>query len=344
MGTTINYQSEVLRTIDAVSSVRIYDATTGKYTEKAVTRFNDKIQIHGYQYTANGKVHTVSMAQLFMTVCMNRANDIEAETVTLMAKMSDNTTKLTELADLEDIVLNNTISTIPYVAIGYFNCPVPVSYGGSSFDINFEDVARETGLTLPEFVPLTGDTSRTILTEEQFEQYKTFLHDVIKSYRALSESDINKFKKTLFYDSLSRTEFFQVTCGKDIETAFNLLFGSNDSTFEYSYWYLNCANLKRGIGRDAELYKVGNHAFDSLTTKYGVYGYAQNTYSIDMSKSQSEVTQALESKMDEYNSISQEDMIELQSLVSKRDQSYTLISNALKSMYNSNLSAANNLK
>ena len=41
---------------------------------------------------------------------------------------------------------------------------------------------------------------------------------------------------------------------------------------------------------------------------------------------------ALESKMDEKNSFSQQTMIELQSLTNKRDQSYDMISNILKSL------------
>ncbi len=40
----------------------------------------------------------------------------------------------------------------------------------------------------------------------------------------------------------------------------------------------------------------------------------------------------LESKMDELNSFSQKTMIDLQSLTSKRDQSYDMISNVLKSL------------
>ena len=41
---------------------------------------------------------------------------------------------------------------------------------------------------------------------------------------------------------------------------------------------------------------------------------------------------SLESKMDEKNSFSQQSMIELQSLTNKRDQSYDMISNILKSL------------
>ena len=41
---------------------------------------------------------------------------------------------------------------------------------------------------------------------------------------------------------------------------------------------------------------------------------------------------ALEAKMDERNSFSQQTMIELQSLTNKRDQTYDMVSNVLKSL------------
>ena len=50
----------------------------------------------------------------------------------------------------------------------------------------------------------------------------------------------------------------------------------------------------------------------------------------------------LESKMDEQNSFSQQKMIELQSLTSKRDQSYDMISNVLKSLNTVQVGIVNN--
>ena len=52
---------------------------------------------------------------------------------------------------------------------------------------------------------------------------------------------------------------------------------------------------------------------------------------------------AIESKMDEKNSFSQQTMIELQSLTNKRDQSYDMISNVLKSLNNVLVGTANNM-
>lgn len=51
---------------------------------------------------------------------------------------------------------------------------------------------------------------------------------------------------------------------------------------------------------------------------------------------------ALEAKMDEKNSFSQQKMIELQSLTNKRDQSYDMISNVLKSLNTTMTGIVNN--
>jgi hypothetical protein len=51
----------------------------------------------------------------------------------------------------------------------------------------------------------------------------------------------------------------------------------------------------------------------------------------------------IESKMDEKNSFSQQKMIELQSLTNKRDQSYDMISNVLKSLNTTLVGNVNNM-
>ena len=52
---------------------------------------------------------------------------------------------------------------------------------------------------------------------------------------------------------------------------------------------------------------------------------------------------ALESKMDEKNTFSQQAMIELQSLTNKRDQAYDMVSNVLKSVNTVLVGVANNM-
>lgn len=51
----------------------------------------------------------------------------------------------------------------------------------------------------------------------------------------------------------------------------------------------------------------------------------------------------IEAKMDEQNSFSQQSMIELQSYTNKRDQSYDMVSNILKSLHTTNLGTVNNI-
>lgn len=56
-----------------------------------------------------------------------------------------------------------------------------------------------------------------------------------------------------------------------------------------------------------------------------------------------ELITEIETKMDELNSFSQQTMIELQSLTNKRDQSYDIISNVLKSLHTTLLGTVNNI-
>jgi hypothetical protein len=62
-----------------------------------------------------------------------------------------------------------------------------------------------------------------------------------------------------------------------------------------------------------------------------------------VSATDSDFITALEAKMDEMNSFSQQKMIELQSQTSKRDQSYDMISNVLKSLNTVQVGIVNNM-
>ena len=108
----------------------------------------------------------------------------------------------------------------------------------------------------------------------------------------------------------------------------------------------------------------GDVVVDASTVTYSVYGldkslaqilefleeeagvdvkwgreYASSVSSADMEQLLTDI----EAKMDSLNTVSQEDMIDLQALVNKRDQTYTLLSNASKLMSNLSLSIVNNL-
>lgn len=80
--------------------------------------------------------------------------------------------------------------------------------------------------------------------------------------------------------------------------------------------------------------------YDFLTdSQYGIGIITSTTANSDSSQ----LVTDIESKMDSLNSFSQQTMIELQSLTAKRDQSYDMISNILKSLNQTLLTNVNNL-
>ena len=85
-------------------------------------------------------------------------------------------------------------------------------------------------------------------------------------------------------------------------------------------------------------------------TNYTCYDFLVNIVGMSSSdvptgqvtSASSDFLTALEAKMDELNSFSQQKMIELQSLTNKRDQSYDMISNVLKSLNTTMVGIVNN--
>ena len=95
----------------------------------------------------------------------------------------------------------------------------------------------------------------------------------------------------------------------------------------------------------------------NMSTKKVKYNGAEYTYSVFLSDimgienvpsgtanaDSTDLITSIESKMDEKNTFSQQTMIELQSLTNKRDQSYDMISNILKSLNTVLIGNANNM-
>lgn len=81
--------------------------------------------------------------------------------------------------------------------------------------------------------------------------------------------------------------------------------------------------------------------FDFLRDTVGITGLpSSGTWSYDTVQS---VISKVEDAMDSLNTISQDTLIKLQSLTAKRDQTYDLVSNVLKSLNNVLVGNANNL-
>ena len=85
---------------------------------------------------------------------------------------------------------------------------------------------------------------------------------------------------------------------------------------------------------------ISYRTFLSGQSYANISGLPSGTWSYDQVQS---VTSQVEDKMDSLNTISQETLIQLQSLTAKRDQTYDLVSNVLKSLNNVLVGNANNL-
>lgn len=87
---------------------------------------------------------------------------------------------------------------------------------------------------------------------------------------------------------------------------------------------------------------IDHFVIDSWSSALSFFQHEQVKIDIDGETTYDDAVSGLTSAMNSLNSVSQTDMIELQSLTSKRDQSYTLITNVLKSLYSVNLGNVNN--
>ena len=84
-------------------------------------------------------------------------------------------------------------------------------------------------------------------------------------------------------------------------------------------------------------------------TTYTYYAFLTEIMEVDnvptgkANKDSTELITGIESKMDENNTLSQKTMIELQSQTNKRDQTYDMISNSLKSINTVLVGTVNNM-
>ena len=109
----------------------------------------------------------------------------------------------------------------------------------------------------------------------------------------------------------------------DVDGSFNA-----NATFTYNGATVSYYNFLTGSETDGY---AGMTGLPSLTNGTWNHGQVQSVISL------------VEDKMDALNTISQDTLIQLQSLTSKRDQTYDLVSNVLKSLNNVLVGNANNL-
>lgn len=106
-----------------------------------------------------------------------------------------------------------------------------------------------------------------------------------------------------------------------------------------SFTTFDCDNFS-DIGLNASDFSDTYSCWDSYLNNR--FGFGLNTTAAKTQEQIDEWLSAMESKMDEYNTLNQQKMIELQSQTNKRDQSYDLMSAILKSLNNTIIGTVNN--
>ena len=274
-------------------------------TEALLTKLGASSSSPVAVYSYNG-VDNLSMNQLMMAICLERGNQLELQTVELMEKMTDTTGRLKRLARLEEMVLE------AQEAGTSLDLTAKVEVSGESPSKTVREVLDENGITLQS----TDGGSLAALTGNQM-----YGRDV-------------QAAGSLAFNNLSRLPS---------EMQQWLMYGG-------ASWMVNSFSDDQVVDADTQRYhSMLGHSYtltqvlqemeaNGLDVMWG-REYASTAPNVDFDQLLTDI----ESKMDSLNTVSQEDMIDLQSLVNKRDQTYSLLSNASKLMSNLSLSIVNNL-
>lgn len=265
-------------------------------------------------YSYNG-VDNLSMNQLMMAICLERGNELELQTVELMEKMTDTTGRLRRLARLEEMVLEAQEAGTP------LDLTAKVEVSGESPSKTVREVLDENGIT----IQFSSEEGRSPLPGNQM--YGSDVQDA-----ALTPGLQTKLNVLLgtSVDTDTRDFCYWLLMGG---LSWMLSF-SGDQVVDADHCSLSVNGLEKALTQTLTFLEEKA----DVDVKWG-REYASAVLGEDMDQLLTDI----ESKMDSLNTVSQEDMIDLQSLVNKRDQTYSLLSNASKLMSNLSLSIVNNL-
>ena len=265
-------------------------------------------------YSYNG-VDNLSMNQLMMAICLERGNQLELQTVELMEKMTDTTGRLKRLARLEEMVLE------AQEAGTSLDLSAKVEVSGESLSKTVKEVLDENGIT----IQFSGEQGRSPLSG-----YQMYGSDISDAAMNTNIAMLNQLYATSVDTETRECCFWMLQGG----WSWMLTSFSGDVVVDASTVTHSVNGLDKSLAQILEFLEEEA----GVDVKWG-REYASSVSSADMEQLLTDI----EAKMDSLNTVSQEDMIDLQALVNKRDQTYTLLSNASKLMSNLSLSIVNNL-
>lgn len=313
---------------------KVYDIRLGEFRTYDPPSLDANFQ--GTLYTIDGvmdpedptQLRQMSIAELVMCVCLARATEVEGNIIDIMAEMSENTNLLNQMTNIENQVLDGKSLSEISGPFTYYGQPAATAIDFLTLVFNSPD---------SDFVQLYNINSRLKNHEMLRGIFGEFTHEGTTYTNAsdyLLALGINPQigRPLTFYSPMHLDEmidFLNNYTTPDIDKLGDLFLRTSIR--------LTSADVFDVIS-DLEN-EIRDYVVDAIRAKLnsGSVGNSVTSWSKD------ELITQMESKMDSLNSFSQEKMIELQSATNKRDQSYDMITNILKSLNTVQIGIANNI-
>ena len=314
-----------------LNSYKVYDADTAADAWR--TTQANVYTVEGVTEADGVTLRRLSIAELVMVVCLARAAEKEAAVIALMREMSDTTSILESLTEIETQLLAGTALvdiTGTYIYQG-------LKYSAEDF------LAIVVGGAVP------NASSGSAFWNELYNQ--------------ISNDHIVNVTGNYTYEGTNYTKAYEFLYATGIST----LSAMNASNF-YSVCSLADSYADGAVISDSDLVGISLYAgiiLPSGSTKEDLLQAIDDKYKSDIlndlinkglegggsvnnsgSYLPSDLNQLItdiESKMDSMNSFSQQKMIELQTETNKRDQAYDMITNILKSLNTVQVGISNNI-
>ena len=318
-----------------LAQFKIYDPNLGTYVN-GDTITGNLYTVEGVTDPLTGEPRHFSMAELVMVICLARAAEKEEAVIDIMKTMSNNTSILESLTDIETKLLAGssvgsitdkyTYQGMKYSAEDFLAIVLGGAPASTSHTDEDEMITLWNQLHSHHIVDVTGSYSYDNTT---FTKAYDFLYhsgmNYMPTYQALAFHNV-----CLFADSLA-----------DGATL------SYDDVVEIS-GYGGVDNVWMDMTKEDLVQEIDNKYKNDILNYVQTLGWSSATGNVPNASSylpsdKDELINQMESKMDSLNSFSQQKMIELQSETNKRDQAYDMITNILKSMNTVQVNNANNI-
>ncbi|MCQ2403963.1 MAG: hypothetical protein MJ202_09590 [Lentisphaeria bacterium] len=282
----------------------------------------------------------LSMGELVMVVCLERATAMENDILAIMAEMNYNTEALNELTEIErQLVDGKSVADIKG----------PFYYKGVKYD-TLLDFLKVLDI---DFAPKVEELPFLEELEAKLDDHTVNVWDIGPiTYQGKTYANINEACNSLQGMFTDRTRAFAaIEKFKQLAGDEEYVFLDEDLVIEmeetnvidlptYSLWRW------KALFHSPVMVEDGYYIFnDRLRPAYQREIGLEKEHVLRILDSTviDDLISQIEAKMDSMNSFSQQKMIELQSDTNKRDQSYDMISNILKSLHTTLMGNANNL-